>query len=197
MNKIKEIIESVQLPVLHLNLEKKWFDMVLSGQKLEEYRKNSIFWSKVFVKGDDGIIRVKIAGKYYLRHEVAIVFSNGYSPNRRQMLMHISGISTYQGLLEWGAPIGSSYFNIRLGEIIATHNCTVPMVTIEKITELENATHPENIAVGFTLSGRMAAEPKLFTRFRVGPTWSTSVVTEIIDENTFKTLNSIYRIKRY
>jgi hypothetical protein len=164
--------------------------------KLEEYREISDYWSRIFVTGTGNVIRVKIKGNYWLPHEVAIVFSNGYTPNRRQMLVQISGISKAAGIVKWGAQFNKEYFNIRLGQILATHNCTIPMITLEKIAEVSDPVHPGNIEVGFTIQGTLHEDPQIGCRFCVGPTWSTSVVTEIIDAETFRTLNSIYRITK-
>ena len=35
--------------ILHLNLKKKWFDMILSGIKTDEYREMSPYWERVFL----------------------------------------------------------------------------------------------------------------------------------------------------
>lgn len=67
-------------------------------------------------------------------------------------------------------------------------------VQIEKIEELENAVHPKNMPVGFTFSGNITDSPTVGKRFYVG-TFSTSIVLELIDPTTFKTLNSIYKWK--
>lgn len=32
------------MKILHLTLKKKWFDMILSGEKKEEYRDTKEFW---------------------------------------------------------------------------------------------------------------------------------------------------------
>lgn len=41
--------------VLHLNLTKKWFDMIENGEKREEYRCIKPFWNRVF----SSYIRIK------------------------------------------------------------------------------------------------------------------------------------------
>ena len=33
---------------LHLTLNKKWFDMILSGEKTEEYREIKPYWTKAY-----------------------------------------------------------------------------------------------------------------------------------------------------
>lgn len=66
-------------------------------------------------------------------------------------------------------------------------------IKIEKLKELPDAVHPNNIEVGYVKIGSMFREPTVGERFRVGLSWSTSVVQEIIDAHTFRTRNSIYR----
>ena len=69
------------------------------------------------------------------------------------------------------------------------------IIKLTKLQELPDAAHPNNIEVGFE---KMLYVDKVFkpmkgVRFPPMSYWSTSVVTEIIDENTFKTLNSVYK----
>ena len=66
-------------------------------------------------------------------------------------------------------------------------------IKLEKINELPNAKHPNNIEVGYVKIGKLISTPKVGEQFYLGYTYRTSVVVEIINENTFKTLNSIYR----
>ena len=76
---------------------------------------------------------------------------------------------------------------------------------IEKIKEVENPTYPHNIPVGYvkemfvneeslppTIGERFPRKPTIGERFPRNTSWSTSVVQEIIDDCTFRTLNSIY-----
>jgi hypothetical protein len=69
-------------------------------------------------------------------------------------------------------------------------------IRLVKIKELENALHPNNIEVGFTKEGTLINEPKVGECFYVGFNWRTSTVQEVIDENTFRTYNSIYKIEK-
>lgn len=62
-----------------------------------------------------------------------------------------------------------------------------------KVEELAEAVHPNNIEVGYDVTGAFVKEPKIGEAFWVGLGWRTSKVTEIISEDTFKTLNSTYR----
>lgn len=60
------------------------------------------------------------------------------------------------------------------------------------MTELPDALHPNNIEVGKIKVGELISEPKVGECFWVDG-FKTSTVKEIIDENTFRTCNSIYR----
>ena len=66
------------------------------------------------------------------------------------------------------------------------------IVQITKLSELKNAPYPNNIEVGYSTQGKFYNAPKVGERFWVG-SFRTSTVQEIIDENTFKTKNSIYK----
>lgn len=71
-------------------------------------------------------------------------------------------------------------------------------IELIKLSELENAVHPHNIAEGYvtvrSVNDDYFKEPIIGERFDIG-SFSTSPVQEIINENTFKTLNSIYHWK--
>jgi hypothetical protein len=56
-----------------------------------------------------------------------------------------------------------------------------------------NNEHPNNINEGYVSKGMVYQEPEIGKRCIVGDL-RTSTVTEIINDNTFKTLNSTYSI---
>jgi len=66
-------------------------------------------------------------------------------------------------------------------------------IKLEKLNELPDAKHPNNIDVGHVVEGEFNAEPNVGECFWVGDYWRTSAVQEIIDANTFRTYNSIYK----
>lgn len=67
-------------------------------------------------------------------------------------------------------------------------------VKIEKTSELSDAVVPNNIPTGFstTLEVSSIDLPVVGECFRIGY-FRTSTVMEIIDANTIKTMNSVYR----
>jgi hypothetical protein len=74
------------------------------------------------------------------------------------------------------------------------------IVRLRKLSELEEALHPNNIEEGFITEIDLGDHPfnpptvgERFTLIGYMRWFSTSMVTEIIDEKTFKTLNSIYQ----
>jgi len=67
-------------------------------------------------------------------------------------------------------------------------------VLIRKLQDCDNTKHPNHIESGFEIEVE-TRYPKPITSERYPPDyyWSTSVVTKILDDNTFQTLNSIYQ----
>lgn len=88
--------------ILHLTLKKRWFDMITSGEKTEEYREIKPHW--------DARLRI---GHYF----DAVSFRNGYSKAAPKMLVECRGIFIGHGVQVWGAP-KDPVFIIKLGKII-------------------------------------------------------------------------------
>lgn len=86
---------------LHLVVTGKWFDMVASGVKKEEYRLHNLHWHQRIMKQ-----RCQID---------SVVFHNGYTSttHERECLRIREGI----GKPEWGAPEGEVII-LELGKII-------------------------------------------------------------------------------
>jgi hypothetical protein len=93
---------------LHLNLHKKWFDMILSGEKKEEYRKMKPYFNLKFLA----------SGKNYN----TITFSNGYAKNRRQFVIELKAIQNGLGIEHWGAPLGVRVWILKLGNVVSCNN---------------------------------------------------------------------------
>ncbi len=72
-------------------------------------------------------------------------------------------------------------------------------VRLIKIKESSNPLHPNNIEEGRVEIGFMNDEPEIGKPFLItnGRRWfRTSTVQKIIDDNTFETLNSVYKIEK-
>lgn len=89
------------MKILHLTLKKRWFDMIASGEKTEEYREIKPYWEK------------RLRGRIY----DAVSFRNGYSRDAPTILVDCHGIHVGHGFSELGAP-KETVFIINLGRII-------------------------------------------------------------------------------
>lgn len=106
-------------PVIHLNLKKKWFDMILSGEKTEEYREVKEYYNKRFKPHS----HVHIGTTWWPCHMINICFSCGYSKTRPQMIIEMKGMKfNSTGKYEWGAEPGKQYYVLELGPILETRN---------------------------------------------------------------------------
>lgn len=91
-----------QVETLDLVLKGKWYDMIESGEKPEEYRDRIQHW---------------VSRIYYHLHELKKVrFHRGYS--NTTMTFSIKEIRIGRGNPKWGAPTDRDVFIIRLGERI-------------------------------------------------------------------------------
>ena len=76
-------------------------------------------------------------------------------------------------------------------------------VIVQKINDLIfNGLHPNGINVGYTQIGELREDVTIGQRCvivgnRLGDYLSTSKVTEIVDDDTFRTENSIYKIYKH
>ena len=89
------------MKILHMTLKKKWFDMILSGEKKEEYREIKGYWAKRLFNRQYDIIR----------------FRNGYSPDSPVFDIEYKGFTLGVGNAAWGAPDVPVYI-IKLGEVL-------------------------------------------------------------------------------
>lgn len=97
-------------PVLHLNLIRKWFD-IIGNPKDEEYRAITPYWSRIFTNG-----KIKIKGKFYHPTDVVVCFSNGYAKDRPQKTFKVKGLKVGFGYSPWGADGNTQYFILQIGE---------------------------------------------------------------------------------
>jgi len=71
----------------------------------------------------------------------------------------------------------------------------LPKVRLTKLSDDKfNGFHPNNIQSGYIKEGLLFNKPLIGQSCIVG-SFYTSEITEIIDDNTFKTLNSTYKIE--
>ena len=87
---------------LHLTIKKKWFDMILLGEKTEEYRDIKPYYN------------LRLIGRDY----DTVVFRNGYARDAPTLTIELKAIRFGTGNPEWGAEEGKTYFVLYLGKII-------------------------------------------------------------------------------
>lgn len=104
-----------KIKILDLPLKAKWYEMIESGEKTEEYRRIIPHWCKrildfVFPTFSyrNGYQSCNVKGYTHVR------FRYGYT--RRTMLFEIEDIRIGTGRPEWGAPEDEKVFIIKLGE---------------------------------------------------------------------------------
>lgn len=110
--------------VLTLTLKKKWFDMILSGEKKEEYREVKDYWMKRLAGiqgcGTSYNFTLLCNAENKCKDYDIIVFKNGYSKDAPTIVIECKGIQVKEGRKQWGAP-NYRVFAIKLGEIIETN----------------------------------------------------------------------------
>ncbi len=103
--------------VLHLTLKKKWFDMVASGEKKEEYREYKPYWKKRLFNYE-----LKDFGYLVSEKKFDIVeFRNGYSKDSPNVKVKCERVCVdSKGNPEWGFDSESPRLTIviKLGDII-------------------------------------------------------------------------------
>ena len=128
--------KTTAMKTLHLNLKKKWFDMILSGEKTEEYREIKNYWidrlSMFKFKCSEGekvtdlelysvitqnldILQFDING---FKNFDTITFSNGMTPPVPRFEVEFKGFEIREGKPEWGAEKGVKYFVLKVGKVI-------------------------------------------------------------------------------
>lgn len=88
--------------MLTLPIKKKWFDMIKSGEKKEEYREIKSYYDN----------RFKIYEPYLSDFE-SIIFRNGYRKDSPKIKCYCY-ISKGYGREEWGAEPGKEYYVLKI-----------------------------------------------------------------------------------
>lgn len=115
---------------LNLVLKKKWYDMIATGEKTEEYRDVKPYWEKrlldykSIVRDYELLVfRRFLVGKGvnpldYPRGFETVTFRLGYQKNAPRMTFELKSITIGKGRSEWGAAPNKQYFIIKLGDRI-------------------------------------------------------------------------------
>lgn len=97
--------------MLTLPIKKKWYDMILSGEKKEEYRDMSPYYNSRFEKYfyvKDGNLTSK---------EFEVCFRNGYRKDSPSFIAIVKPRIGF-GKAEWGAEPEAQYFVLEIVRIL-------------------------------------------------------------------------------
>lgn len=86
-----------------LPIKKKWFDMIRTGEKKEEYRDIKPYYDSRFRKA------------FKNPEPVPVIFRNGYSASSPCVKAYCT-LSTGEGKEEWGAEPGKEYYILHIKE---------------------------------------------------------------------------------
>lgn len=91
--------------MLILPIKKRWFDMIVSGEKKEEYRELKKYYHTRFKK---------IFGLNYKDKTAEIIFRNGYSKVSPEIKCKCIFKGKGTGKPEWGAEEGKEYYILEI-----------------------------------------------------------------------------------
>ena len=98
--------------MLVLPIKKKWFDMIKSGEKKEEYREIKPYYDSRLSKYCHMSTR-DVMEHYIPDNCIDIIFRNGYSKNSPSIKCKCS-VWCDEGKEEWGADSGKLYYVLRI-----------------------------------------------------------------------------------
>jgi len=105
--------------ILHLTLKKKWFDLIASGQKTEEFRQDKPYWAARLLDNNNTP-----------KHFDEIYFRNGYSKDSPFMRVECKGISL----------TGKKWWTPKHGELLTER---VIMIHLGKVLEVTPSTQED------------------------------------------------------
>lgn len=97
--------------MLVLPIKKKWFDMIKSGEKKEEYREIKQYWTKR-LGFEDEIDEDGNIGHTY-QSNMNVIFRNGYSKKSPSVQCYVR-IERGYGKTEWGAEPNKEYYVLKI-----------------------------------------------------------------------------------
>ena len=111
--------------MLILPIKKKWYDMILSGEKKEEYREMKPYYEKRFSNYFMGENRLLVGGKKGslnewlltgVKMQRPVMFRNGYSSQSPSFVANCE-LHMGTGRPEWGAEPGKRYYVLKILDI--------------------------------------------------------------------------------
>ena len=124
------------MKALHLTLKKKWFDMIASGEKKEEYREIKPYWASRLtwhefhcciscVESLKDVIQSDseqrfTTGVFTTKYDT-VTFKHGYAKDAPTITLKCNGITYGPAKPEWSDNWQGDVFIIKLGDILNNH----------------------------------------------------------------------------
>ena len=112
-----------------LPIKKKWFDMIASGEKKEEYREikpyyKTRFYNAIKKELDKETFAQQVTAVILYNNTVMldVIFRNGYSKNSPQIKCKCIFKGKGQGKQEWGAEPNINYYILEILKIVEVKN---------------------------------------------------------------------------
>lgn len=119
--------------ILRLTLTKKWFDMIASGEKKEEYREIKQYWSSRLLWHEYREVtcinslkdQIEFASEdifssgVFRKNFEFVEFKNGYHKNARTMIVELLGITYGEAKSEWSDNWQGDVYIIKLGKVLS------------------------------------------------------------------------------
>lgn len=108
--------------MLVLPIKQKWFNMILKGEKKEEYREIKPYWTKRFENYyEEARLNIEIECPNYKEIYYRVTFKAGYNKNSPQMTCKCR-LKRGQGKEEWGAEPNKEYYILEILKILEVQN---------------------------------------------------------------------------
>ena len=114
--------------MLILPIKKKWFDMITSGEKKEEYREIKPYYDSRFMNefgfllvGGQMVYGEAAPEEIRTPWPVLVVFRNGYSKDSPEVVCKCT-LQFGKGKPEWGAEPGKLYYVLKIEKVEEVRN---------------------------------------------------------------------------
>lgn len=108
---VKRYLEKKDM--LILPIKKEWFDMIVSGEKTEEYREIKPYWE---IRFQNAFLKEYNHRVNWKEYPINVIFSNGYGTNMPRIHAMVT-IRKGTGHPEWGAEAGKEYYVLKIHEL--------------------------------------------------------------------------------
>jgi len=107
--------------MLILPIKGKWFNMIASGEKEEEYREIKPYWTSRFIKAlgfqkNETENVHKLLARRGKTKDIEVMFRNGYSKDSPVLFAKVR-LSIGYGNPEWGAEPCKNYYRLHIKEV--------------------------------------------------------------------------------